>query len=362
MVILGSTGSIGTGALDIAQKNGILIEALACGKNVALLNEQIEKFHPKFVAIGDESLRSSVKHERVFVGSEGILQMLESCKSTDVINALVGFAGMLPSLKTQELGKTLCLANKESLVVGGMLLDTSKIRAIDSEHFGLKFLLQNSKIPISKLIITASGGAFYDTPISKLDKMSAKDALKHPNWNMGAKITIDSATMANKLFEVIEAFWLYGNKNIDAVIERTSQIHALVQFIDGSTTAHISGTDMRLAIAHAMLNNIEQNIIEPVNLLDLKPFEFAPIDTSKYPIFELKNALLANPNLGVVINASNEIGVYAFLQGRAKFSDISRVVLKSVEKFHSPHIENSASLVEIDHSVRAYANEILNNG
>ncbi|MDA3058240.1 1-deoxy-D-xylulose-5-phosphate reductoisomerase [Campylobacter sp. VBCF_05 NA6] len=360
MVVLGSTGSIGTNTLDIAHKKGILIEALACGKNVSLLNEQIAKFHPKFVAIGEESLKSAVKHDKVFVGMEGILAMLEECKSSSVVNALVGFAGMLPSLKTQELGKTLCLANKESLVVGGKFLEISKIHAIDSEHFGLKFLIQNAKTPISRLIITASGGAFYDTPLTELGSVGAKDALRHPNWQMGAKITIDSASMANKLFEVIEAFWLYGTKNIDAVIERTSQIHALVEFIDGSTTAHISETDMRLAIAHAVLEGaISEQIVKPVNLLDLKPIKFAPIDTLKYPIFGLKEALLDNPNFGVVINAANEVGVYAFLEGRARFSDISRVVLKSVEKFHSPNTPDTHALIEIDRSVRAYANELL---
>ena len=360
MVVLGSTGSIGTNTLDVAARSGSMIEALSCGRNIKLLNEQIAKFHPKLVCIADAQQKSAVDHERVFCGADGILQMLAECKSTTVVNALVGFAGMMPSLKTQELGKRLCLANKESLVVGGKFLQTDKIYPIDSEHFGLKFLLRNAKIPVSRLIITASGGAFYDVPLTQLGSLTPQNALKHPNWKMGAKITIDSATMANKLFEVIEAFWLYGTREIDALIERTSQIHALVEFADGSTTAHISRADMRLAIAHAMFSgDVREQITAPVDLCALRPIEFKPIDEMKFQIFTLKDALLANPDLGVVINAANEAGVNAFLQQRCRFTDIARVVLKCAEKFNSPSVTDADALVAVDASVRAYANELL---
>jgi len=359
MVVLGSTGSIGTNTLDVAARSGSMIEALSCGRNIKLLNEQIAKFHPKLVCIADAQQKSEVDHERVFCGADGILQMLAECKSTTVVNALVGFAGMMPSLKTQELGKRLCLANKESLVAGGKFLDRGAIDPIDSEHFGLKFLLAN-KTPVARLVITASGGAFYKTPLKALKDARAADALKHPNWSMGAKITIDSATMANKLFEVIEAFWLYGTREIDALIERTSQIHALVEFADGSTTAHISRADMRLAIAHAMFSgDVREQITAPVDLCALRPIEFKPIDEMKFQIFTLKDALLANPDLGVVINAANEAGVNAFLQQRCRFTDIARVVLKCAEKFNSPSVTDAEALAAVDASVRAYANELL---
>ena len=177
MVVLGSTGSIGTNTLDVAARSGSMIEALSCGRNIKLLNEQIAKFHPRLVCIADAQQKSEVDHERVFCGADGILQMLAECKSTTVVNALVGFAGMMPSLKTQELGKRLCLANKESLVVGGKFLQTDKIYPIDSEHFGLKFLLSNAKIPVSRLIITASGGAFYDVPLTQLGSLTPQNAL-----------------------------------------------------------------------------------------------------------------------------------------------------------------------------------------
>lgn len=356
MVVLGSTGSIGKTSLNLAAKFDIEVEALSCNSNYELLNEQILKFNPKFVCIGDEKLAKFVKHKQVFVGEKGILDMLEACKSNLVINSLVGFAGLAPSVKIQNLGKKLALANKESLVVGGKFLNTKAINPIDSEHFGLKFLLEN-KTPIDRLIITASGGAFYKTPIKALKNVKAKDALKHPNWDMGAKITIDSATMANKLFEVLEAFWLFGTDKIDALIEPTSMIHALVMFKDGSTSAHLSKTDMSLAIAHAILNkrDLGSQITASLDLLVLKNIKFHKINLKKYPIFALKEELLANPDLGVIINAANEIGVAEFLKNRCEFLEISRVVLKSVKEFKDTKVTSLDELFGIDKEVRIWA-------
>ncbi|NCD13096.1 MAG: 1-deoxy-D-xylulose-5-phosphate reductoisomerase, partial [Epsilonproteobacteria bacterium] len=216
MIVLGSTGSIGVNALIIAKRFGMEIEALVAGKNIALLNEQSKEYHPKYVAIADEKDRHLVKHSEVFVGKEGILELLQKTQSFLVVNALVGFVGLAPSIEALRLGKRLALANKESLVVAGHLLDTSRITPIDSEHFGLWYLLGNR--PVSAMTITASGGAFRDTPLAELPRMSFQDALKHPNWSMGAKITIDSATMTNKLFELLEARWLFGCEKLDAII------------------------------------------------------------------------------------------------------------------------------------------------
>ena len=215
--MLGSTGSIGTNTLNLARKFGLSVEAMSCASNYELLNEQIAEFKPKFVCIAEPKFAKFVKHKRVFAGAQGICDMLKECESERVVNSLVGFAGLAPSLTAQKLGKKLALANKESLVTGGKFLNTSAINPIDSEHFGLKFLLAN-KTPVARLVITASGGAFYKTPLKSLKDARAADALKHPNWSMGAKITIDSATMANKLFEVLEAFWLYGVRDIEALI------------------------------------------------------------------------------------------------------------------------------------------------
>ncbi|TEY25854.1 1-deoxy-D-xylulose-5-phosphate reductoisomerase, partial [Campylobacter sp. CH185] len=208
MILFGSTGSIGVNALKLAALKNIPISALACGDNIALLNEQIARFKPKFVAIKDSKNKHLVKHDRVFIGQEGLEQILTECQDKLLLNAIVGFAGLKSTLKAKELGKNIALANKESLVVAGGFLKGAKFLPVDSEHAALKFLLEGKK-NIAKLYITASGGAFYRYKIKDLNQVSVKDALKHPNWNMGAKITIDSATMANKLFEIIEAYHLY---------------------------------------------------------------------------------------------------------------------------------------------------------
>ena len=262
MIVLGSTGSIGRNALFLANKFKLNVSALSCGANVALLNEQIAKFRPKFVCIGENADKTSVKFDknRIFVGQNGLEKMLESCDDNLVLNAIVGFAGLRASLKTKELNKHLALANKESLVVAGKFLRGAKITPIDSEHSALNFLLAKHDLnDISRLIITASGGAFFKLKNKDLKKVTPKMALKHPNWTMGAKITIDSATMANKLFEIIEAYHLFGFKNIDALIEPKSLIHALCEFKDGGSTAYFSRADMKLAIAQAILPFYNEN-------------------------------------------------------------------------------------------------------
>lgn len=366
MVVLGSTGSIGTNTLNLARKFGLSVEAMSCASNYELLNEQIAEFKPKFVCIAEPKFAKLVKHKRVFAGAQGICDMLKECESERVVNSLVGFAGLAPSLVAQKLGKKLALANKESLVAGGKFLNTSAIDPIDSEHFGLKFLLAN-KTPVARLVITASGGAFYKTPLKALKDARAADALKHPNWSMGAKITIDSATMANKLFEVLEAFWLYGVRDIEALIERTSTVHALVEFADGSTTAHLSKTDMILAIAHAILGKdgalnlsaADVQIVPNLDLKTLKNIKFGEINLKKYPIFSLKDQALQNPDLGVAINAANEVAVHKFLRGECGFLDISRTVLAAAKRFGDEKIESESRIFEVDAEVRAWAEKSL---
>lgn len=358
MIILGSTGSIGTNALNLARKHNIKISALSCAKNYKILNKQIDEFKPKFVCIEDKNLKSFVNHDKVFCGKDGLLDMINECDDDIAINSIVGFAGLMPSYTLQKSGKKLALANKESLVAGGKFLDALAINPIDSEHFGLKFLL-SCPHKIKELVITASGGAFYKTPLKALKNVTPSDALKHPNWDMGAKITIDSATMANKLFEVMEAFWLFGIKNINAIIEPNSIIHALVNFKDGSTTAHISKTDMILAIAHAIFEDKVPQILENVDLLKLKSIKFKKINLKKYPIFSLKDEVLKNPDLGVIINGANEIGVYAFLDKKCSFLDISKVIFNSLDKFTNIKTNNIEDVVFLDSEVRKFAKENL---
>ena len=247
MVLLGSTGSIGVNTLIVAKKFKIEVEALVCGSNIKLLNEQIAEHNPQVVVIANERDIKNVNHSNVYAGSEAILSVIADSKSELVVNALVGFLGLRPTLKALECNKKVALANKESLVACGAFIDVSKIQPIDSEHFGLWYLLQDR--PVSKMIITASGGAFRDWDISRLQNATLADTQKHPNWSMGQKITIDSATMVNKMFELLEARWLFGEGSYDAIIETKSMIHALIDFKDGSTTAHFAHASMQLPIA-----------------------------------------------------------------------------------------------------------------
>jgi len=202
IVLLGSTGSIGVNTLIIAQKYNITIEALVAGDNINLLNQQIKIHKPKYVAIRDGSKKHLVNHPHVYSGNEGIETIIEISSSQTIVNALVGYAGMLPTLKAIEMDKRIALANKESLVVAGEFIDTTNITPIDSEHFGLWYLLGDKKP--KNLVITASGGAFRDWEIEAIKDASYAQALKHPNWSMGSKITIDSATMTNKLLNCLK--------------------------------------------------------------------------------------------------------------------------------------------------------------
>ena len=352
IVLLGSTGSIGVNTLIIAKHYNIAIEALVAGSNIDLLNEQIKTHQPKVVAIANEKDKVKVNHPNVLCGAEGILELIEMSKSDTVVNALVGYAGLAPTLKATNLGKRVALANKESLVVAGEFIDMSLITVIDSEHFGLWYLLNNR--PINKLYITASGGAFRDWELDKMKDAKFSDALKHPNWSMGNKITIDSATMTNKLFELLEAKWLFNTSNIDAVIEKKSIIHALAEFKDGSTTAHFAGVDMKLPIAFALRGEITDEILPPTDLLAMGGVEFLPIEEARYPIWNIKEHILQNPHLGVVVNAANEVAIKAFQEEKCSFFGMSEIVLDAYQKFEDVKAKNINEIIAIDKEVRAY--------
>lgn len=332
MILLGSTGSIGVNALAIAQQFGLAVDVLVAGRNIALLNQQIQVHKPSVVVVADGVDLSSVQHPRVMQGEAAILEVIASSSSELVINALVGFAGLQPTLKAIECGKRVALANKESLVAAGAFMDISKIQPIDSEHFGLWYL-NNSSRPIERMLITASGGAFRDWPIEKIQEATLKDALNHPNWSMGQKITIDSASMMNKMFELLEARWLFGEGEYDAIIETKSIIHALIDYRDGSTTAHIARADMQLPIAYALMGEMDQKILSSVNLLEVGSLEFREITTQRYPIWEIRKELLRNPKRGVIINAANEAAIELFVEGKISFLDISKQVIHAFEHF-----------------------------
>ena len=356
MIILGSTGSIGVNALKIAKRFDLSIETLVAGTSIDLLNEQIAEFKPERVVVANENDISKVNHTNVTAGTSAIIKAVEESSSQVVVNALVGFLGLAPTITAIKHGKTVALANKESLVVAGEFLDMSKIIPIDSEHFGLWYL-QNDKT-ISSMTITASGGSFRDYSPSELENVTVAQALNHPNWSMGSKITIDSATMTNKLFELLEAKWLFNTTKLDAIIETKSIIHALVNFKDGSTTAHIATPNMQLPIAYALLGKVEEEIVPIIDLCEVGSLEFKRIDKAKYPIWELKDDLLSNPHRGVVVNAANEVGVYRFLKGEIGFLDIAKTTIKSYEKFINVKPSNIQDIFAIDKEVKEFAWQI----
>ncbi len=350
MVLLGSTGSIGRNSLEIAKRFGIQVEVLVAGRNIELLNQQISEFSPKIVVVAQKEDIDKVNHEKVLFGEDGILEAIELSKSEIVLNALVGFTGLKPTLKTLEVGKRLALANKESLVVAGAFLDISKISPIDSEHFGLWYLLNGR--PVEKMILTASGGALRDWDISDIADATPQDVLTHPNWKMGRKITVDSASMVNKLFELLEAKWLFSPKSIDGVIERNSIIHSLIEFKDGSTTAHISGTDMKLPIAFALLGEVEEQILPNIDITSIPPIEFEKIETSKYPLWSLKEELLKYPKKGVILNSANDVLVDRFLNHQIKFGDIAKNILEICDKFGDREPQSIDEVFEIDREIK----------
>jgi len=354
LILLGSTGSIGVNALNIAKQFQLSVDTLVAGRNIALLNEQIKEHHPKRVVVMREEDCSSVSHPDVRFGETAILEAIEESSSNHVINALVGFVGFRPTLKALECGKRVALANKESLVVGGSFVDTSSIVPIDSEHFGLWYL-QHGARRIERMIVTASGGAFRDWPLDKLADATLEDALKHPNWSMGRKITIDSASMVNKLFELLEARWLFGEGEYDALIETKSLIHAMIDYSDGSTTAHFAHADMRLPIAYALMGSVDTPIVDRIDLTRIGSLEFRSIDPQRYPIWQVKNELLRNPSRGVIVNAANEAAIERFMAGDIRFIDISTLILDAYEAFSaSPHSveEIFAMDAEVRHFVR----------
>ena len=355
IVLLGSTGSIGVNTLIVAKRYNIQIEAMVAGRNIELLNKQIEEYRPKTVVIAHKEDKHKVNHHDVRCGNDAILTLIEESKSTMIVNALVGYTGLAPTLKATNLGKRVALANKESLVVAGAFIDMSLITVIDSEHFGLWYLINER--PISKLYITASGGAFRDWELEKMKDATFSDALKHPNWSMGNKITIDSATMTNKLFELLEAKWLFNTSNIDAVIEKKSIIHALAEFEDGSTTAHFAGVDMKLPIAFALKGEVVNEVLPPTDLLSIGALEFLPIVSSRYPIWNIKEHILQNPHLGVVVNAANEVAIEKFQQEKCSFFGMSDIILDAYEKFNGVKAKNIDEIIAIDTEVRAYAKQ-----
>ena len=376
IAILGSTGSIGEQALDVIQTHPdqFEVEVLTAGNQSDKLISQALRFRPNAVVIGDENQYQHVKEAlwpagiKVYAGRNALASVVESGNIDLVLNALVGYAGLEPTLRAIEHGKTIALANKETLVVAGELinqkLEENRVAMIpvDSEHSAIfQCLVGEGPNPIECIYLTASGGPFRGWKLPQLEEVTAKQALKHPNWSMGAKITIDSATLMNKGFEVIEARWLFGLKpeQIRVIVHPQSIIHSIVQMTDGSMKAQMGLPDMKLPIQYAMAYpNRLANPFKRFDFLSTPELTFEQPDTETFACLNLAyEAMRLGGNAACRLNAANEVAVHAFLHGQIRFTDIARLLAYALQTgFHlaSPSYED---YVQTDLEIRTLAKE-----
>lgn len=349
IAILGSTGSIGTQTLDVVREHADEYEAyaLTAGRNAELLIAQAREFHPEVVVIADESRYETVREAladlpiKVWAGAEAIGDAASLPDVDVVVTAMVGFAGLRPTVAAIEAGKTIALANKETLVVAGELITELAVKhrapilPVDSEHSAIfQCLVGEDGNAIDKILLTASGGPFRTTPIEELANVTAARALKHPNWEMGAKITIDSATMMNKGFEMIEAKWLFGvePERIEVLVHPESIVHSAVQLADGGVKAQLGVPDMRLPIQYALSFPRRLSLSgERLDLAALGRLTFERPDFDKFDCLRIAyEAIAAGGNLPCVVNAANEVANAAFRRGAVGFLDIPRLIRRAM--------------------------------
>ena len=376
VAILGSTGSIGTQTLDVIDRHSELFEvyALTAHSNIDLLVEQAKRYLPEVVAIADERHYKTLREAldglpvKVFAGADSICQIAAMSPIDTVVTAMVGYSGLLPTVKAIEAGKKIALANKETLVVAGELVTDLALRnrvdiiPIDSEHSAIfQCLVGENENCVEKLILTASGGAFRDTPKDDLRLATAADALRHPTWKMGAKITIDSATMMNKGFEVIEARWLFDIPidKIEVIIHPQSIVHSMVQFCDGSIKAQLGQPDMRHPIQYALTFPDRLNAqVERANLADIHQLTFERPDYEKFRNLRLAyDALRRGGNIPCILNAANEVAVDAFLKGKIGFFAMSDIIEQTISEtafISSPTLDD---YIATDREARARSSE-----
>ena len=351
IAILGSTGSIGTQTLQVVEEHPDKFEVYAITANTRVdeLIEQARKFMPEAVVIADESKYPKLKEAladlpiKVYGGYESICQIVESQPIDIVVTAMVGFSGLRPTINAIKAGKAIALANKETMVVAGEMINElamkhqTPILPVDSEHSAIfQCLAGEMHNKVEKLILTASGGPFRTFTKEQLEHVTREQALKHPNWSMGAKITIDSASMMNKGFEVMEAKWLFGvgAEDIEVVVHPQSVIHSMVQFGDGAIKAQLGTPDMRLPIMYALTYPVRlPSSFERIDWNTLKELTFEKPDLDLFPnLSHAYTALAEGGNIPCVVNAANEICVAAFLEERIKFTDMPKLIERAMEK------------------------------
>ena len=379
IAILGSTGSIGVQALEVVKAHPEQLEVvcLTANSNASLLVEQAKAFSPDSVVIADEGKYEEVSKAlaqypvKVYAGSEALSQVVQQSSIDMVLSAIVGYAGLLPTFNALKAGKAVALANKEALVVAGDLImhtareNRAPILPVDSEHSAIFQCLVGEYSPIEKIYLTASGGPFLNLSREQLANVTREAALKHPQWVMGSKITIDSASLMNKGFEVIEAKWLFDLKpeQIEVLVHPQSIVHSMVQFCDGSIKAQLGKTDMKLPIRYAFsfperwcAND------ERFSFSELAQLEFRQPDVEKFPCLALAYEVMrCGGNVPCILNAANEVAVKAFLNGQIQFTQISCVAEKTMEQVEFLANPTLDDYVQFNTKARKVANQIVDS-
>lgn len=376
IAILGSTGSIGSQALDIVRQhpNKFEIVLLSANSNVDKLIKQVQEFKPTHAVICEEAKYKKLKinalpETKIYSGNDILNELIQIKEIDIVLNSLVGFAGFQPTLNALKSNKRVALANKESLVVGGKLITSelknsdSELIPVDSEHSAmLQCIIGEQKKSIEKIVITASGGPFRDFSFQQMNSITVEQALKHPNWSMGAKITIDSSTMMNKGLEIIEAHWLFDLPidKIEPVVHPQSIIHSIVTYEDGSSKAQLGPPDMKVPIIYAFTypNRLALNTPR-MDWSIAHKLSFFPVDFNKFPCIKLAMNSIEQGDLApAILNAANEVAVYRFLNKEIDYISIPKIVEKSLEKFTDSTEISLDNLINIDKETREYAFQI----
>ena len=381
ILLLGASGSIGTQTIDIIEQHPEQYELVSfgVGKNIDYARKLLTKYPVSLISVerkeDSEELQKEFPHTRVTYGNAGLVELVTSVDYDLLVNALVGFVGLEPTLKALETKHNVALANKETVVVGGELVNKTAlengcvITPIDSEHSAIaQCLAGNPYKQIKKLIITASGGSFRKKTREELKDVTVEEALSHPNWIMGAKITIDSATMMNKGFEVMEAHYLFDipYEQIDVLMHDESIIHSMVEYKDGAVMAELGTPDMRIPIQYAISDpenlRSELNLGESLDLAKVATMHFHAPDYNRFPLLKLAYDIGKNPGTNqAVLNASNEVANVAFRNHRIPFLMIEEVVFKTVEAFENKPVTSLKELIEVDQKARKYAEDYIRN-
>ena len=377
MMILGVTGSVGEQAVDVARKNNVKVTGISARSNVKRVEELAREFGVEYCAMADENAAKDLRERlsdtsvKVLSGEEGICEMVQSTKNDVVLNSIIGKAGLMPTLAVIDSGARLALANKESLVVAGdIVMERARekgvdILPVDSEHSAIfQCLKAGNKREVKKILLTASGGPFFGSTVDQLRGISVEQALAHPTWKMGAKITIDSATLMNKGFEVIEAVHLFGvpADQVEVVIHRESIIHSMVEYIDNSVIAQLSVPDMRLCAQYALTYpERTEAVIDELDLTKLAKLSFSKPDTDTFALLKCAtDAIGAGGAFPAVLNAANEVAVAAFLDRRLSFYGITETVTAVVDALSSAAQERTLSgILDFDREARVMATKLI---